>query len=324
MAKFIGRTADVGIAKEASRGTPQASATYWLPKISMSIDDKIEQAIDESSIGVIEDSPNAQTISKFAEGEIEGNIQDRSFGLLLLSVFGNSTPSGPAQTTVYTHAFSVAQDAQHDALTIFLDDGNQDYRYALGVIDSLELDIALGKYATYKAGFRSKKGETTTNSPTYIAENHFLPQHGSVKIATNLAGLTAASTIDIRSVNLKLMNNLEDDRKLGSLDQVDILNKQFSVEGTIELVFNDNTFKTDQLADTAKAMRIRLTNTDVTIGSSLNPQLTIDLAKVKFGEFTRNYGNNDIVTATVAFKAFYSLADSSMITMELINTATSY
>ncbi len=69
------------------------------------------------------------------------------------------------------------------------------------------------------------------------------------------------------------------------MDQADILNKQLAVSGQIELVFNDNTFKTDMLADTAKAMRIRLTNTDVTIGTNLNPQLTIDLAKVKVTDF---------------------------------------
>jgi hypothetical protein len=315
---------DVGIAKEAVRGTAETSATYYLPKLSVSVDDKIEQAVDESSIGVIEDSPNAVTVAKFAEGEIEGNILDKSFGLLLLSAMGGVSTTGPSQTTVYTHTFSVAQDAQHEALTLFLDDPNQDYKYPLAVLDSLEIDVALGKYATYKAGFRSKKGETATISPSYTAENHFLPQHGSIKTASAIAGLGAASAIDIRSVNLKIMNNVEDDRKLGSLDPVDILNRQFAVEGSLELVFNDNTFKTDQLADTAKAMRIELTNSDVTIGSSLNPKITIDLAKVKFGEFTRNYGNNDIVTATVAFKAFYSLTDTSMISVVLINTATSY
>jgi hypothetical protein len=324
MAKFIGRQADIGIKKESVRGTAESTATYYLPKISMSLDDGIEQVIDESSIGVIEDATNASIVAKFAEGELEGNIQDSSFGLLLLNALGAVSTSGPSQTTVYTHTFSVGQDAQHDALTLFLDDGNQDYKFALAMIESLGIDISLGQFAKFNASFRSKKGETATLSPSYAAANIFLPQHGTLKTATNLAGLGAASTIDIRSVKLEIMKNLEEDRKLGSLDAVDILNKQFACEGSIELVFNDNTFKTDMLADTAKAMRIRLTNTDVTIGSSLNPQLTIDLAKVKFSNFQKNYSNDDIVTATVDFKGFYSLADTSMITMELINTTASY
>ena len=32
MTKFIGALSDVGIAKEASRGTAESSATFYLPK----------------------------------------------------------------------------------------------------------------------------------------------------------------------------------------------------------------------------------------------------------------------------------------------------
>lgn len=324
MTKFIGRLADIGIAKEAVRGTAEASVDFYLPKVSLSIDDGVEQAIDESSIGVIEDSPGAAVIAKFAEGEIEGNIYDKSFGLILLSALGAVSTGSAQETTVYPHTFTVLQSAQHPSLTLFLDDPNQDYKYALAVLQSLDLDVMLGQYARYRAAFRSKVGATATLSPSYSAENHFLPQHGSLKTATDLSGLGAASAIDVRSVKISFSKNAEDDRKLGSLDAADILNKQFSVEGSLELVFNDNTFKTEMLADTAKAMRLRLTNTDVTIGTTLNPQLTIDLAKVKFANFERVYANDDIVTATVDFKGFYSLADTSMVTAELINEQASY
>lgn len=324
MSKFIGRLVDVGIAKEASRGTAESSATFFLPKLSLSVDDGIEQVIDESSVGIIEDATEASTVAKFAEGEIEGNIESESIGLLLLAALGTVNTTGPSESTVYTHTFTVSQSAQHPSLTIFQDDPNQDYKYPLAMISQLDLDISIGQYAKYMAVFRSKAGETATISPSYTRGSTFLPQHGSVKIASAVSGLAAASAIDIRSIQLSIIKNTEDDRKLGSLDQADILNKQFAVEGTLELVFNDNTFKTDQLADTAKAMRIRLTNTNVTIGSTLNPQVTIDLSKVKFGEFKRNYGNDDIVTATVNFKAFYKLSESDMIEAQLVNTTASY
>lgn len=324
MSKFIGRLADVGFAKEAVRGTAETAATYYLPKLSLSYDDEIMQVVDESSVGVIEDSPTAVVVGKLAAGEIEGNIYDKSIGLLLLNALGSVSTSGPSQTTVYTHTFSVGQDAQHDSLTLFVDDPNQDYKYALAMIESLGFDIAIAKFSTFTAAFRSKIGATATLTPSYTAENAFLPQHGTLKTATDLSGLGAASTIDIRSIKLNISKNIEDDRKLGSTDPSDILNKQIAVDGTIELIYDAQTFKTEMLADTQKAMRIRLSNTDVTIGSSLNPQLTIDLAKVKFGKFTRNYGNDDITTVTAEFKAFYSISDSKMITMELINTAVSY
>lgn len=323
-AKFIGRTADVGIAKEATRGTAETSADFWLPKVSLSLDDGIEQAMEESSIGVIEDATDAVVVGKYAEGEIEGNIYSESFGLILLSALGSVSTSGPAETTVYTHTFTVGQSAQHQAMTLFLDDGNQDYAFPLAMLSSLELDVSLGQFAKYTASFRSKVGESDTLTPSYSAESHFLPQHGSVKIASAVSGLTAASALDVRAVRLSINKNIEDDRKLGSLNQADILNKQFSVEGSVELVFDSETFKTQMLADTAQAMRIRLTNTDVTIGSTLNPQLTIDLSKVKFTSFEKNYANNDIVVATVNFKGLYKLAETDMIEVQLVNLTSAY
>lgn len=324
MSKFIGRTVDVGIAKEASRGTKEASADFWLPKQSLSVDDEVEQTVDESSIGVIEDATEATVTGKAATGELEANIFDSSFGLLLLSALGSVSTSGPSESSVYTHTFTVQQSAQHQSLTLMVDDGNQDYSYPLAMIDSLGIDISLGQFAKYNAAFRSKVGETATHTPSYTSENHFLPQHGSVKIASAVSGLSGASELDIRSVQLTINKNVEDDRKLGSVDQADILNKSFSVEGTIEIVFDDETFKTQMLADTAQAMRIRLSNTDVTIGSTLNPQITIDLSKVKFGQFERNFNNGDVVTATVNFKALYKASESDMIEVELVNETSSY
>lgn len=324
MAKFQGRLSDVGIAKEGTRGTAESAADFWLPKMSLTLDDGIEQVVDESSVGVIEDATEAAVVGKFAEGEIEGNIYDDSIGLLLLAAFGTVSTGSAQETTVYPHTFTVNQSAQHQALTLFLDDPNQDYKFALGMLQSLELDISLGQFARFTAAFRSKVGETATLTPSYTSANHFLPQHGSVKIASNVAGLAAADAIDVRSVRLTINKNVEDDRKIGSVDQADILNKQFSVEGAVELVFNDNTFKTEMLADTAKAMRIRLTNTDVTIGTTLNPQLTIDLSKIKITSFEKNYSNNDITVATANFKALYKTSESDMIEAELINETSSY
>lgn len=324
MAKFIGRLADIGIAKETTRGTAESAATFWLPKMTLSYDDKIEQVVDESSVGVIEDATDAKIVGKYAEGEFEGKIGDKSMGLLLLGVFGTVTTTGGGQTSTYAHTFTVQEDSQSDSLTIFQDDPNQDYKYALGMIDKLDLDVMLGEFSKVTVGFRSKIGTTGTLTPSYTAENNFLPQHGTFKYATTQAGLDAGTEFNIKSFQLSISKNVEDDMRIGSSEAVDILNKQLSVEGTIEFVFNAETFKTEMLADTAQAIRIQLANTDVTIGTSLNPKLVVDLYKVKWGEFTRNYDNNEIVTATASFKGFYSLTDSAMIRAVLTNAQSSY
>lgn len=322
MAKFIGRLVDIGIKKEAARGTAETTATFWIPKMTLSLDDKIEQVTDESTTGVLEDANDASVIYKYSEGELEAIIGDKSIGLFLLALFGSVVTTGPIDSA-YTHTFSVGQTAQHPSLTVFIDDENVDYRHALGMVSSFTLDVAYDKFCTYRVGLKTKVGASGANTPSYSAENKFLPQHCTVKIATTQAGLTAASAINIRRVILNVNKNLEDDRALGSTAPVDILNKQFQIDGELELVFNDETFKTQLLADTVQALRIKLTHTTL-IGSTSVPDLQIDLHSVKFSEFSRNYSNNDIVTASVKFKAFYKLADAKMVTPVLINATVSY
>ncbi len=323
MTKFIGALADVGIKKEAVRGTAETSADFYLPKMSLTYDDIIEQADDENTIGVIEDMVDRKVVGKMAEGEIEGKISDKAIGLLLYALLGAKAVSGPTDSA-YTHTFTVAQSAQHQSLTFFVDDDNQDYKYALGMLKSMEIQAEINKFVNFKIGVRSKVGATATLTPSYTAENNFLAQHMVFKTATTQSGLTAASAINIRSVNIKIDKNVEDDRALGSVAPVDILNKQIAIEGELEIVFNDETFKTDMLADTAKAMRIEMNNTDVLIGATSTPKLTIDLHSVKYSNFKRNYSNGDIVTASVQFKAFYKIADSKMVTVTLINAQSSY
>lgn len=323
-AKFIGRLADIGIAKESVRGTAESAASFWLPKMSMSVDDGVTQVVDESSVGVIEDSVDAQVVGKFATAEFEGKVGDKSIGLLLLGVFGTVTTTGGGETSTYLHTFTVDQSAQHDSLTIFQDDPNQDYKYALGVVDTFDLEVALEEYCKVTVGLRSKVGETASLSPSYTAENSFLPQHATLAYAANVSGLASPTTVNVRSVSLSVAKNVEDDRRLGSLAPADILNKQLSVEGSVEMVFDAETFKTQMLADTAQAIRITLENTDATIGSTLHPKLVITLAKVKWSEFTRSYGNDEIVVATASFKAHYSVGDAAMITAALTNAQASY
>lgn len=327
MSLHIGRKYNIGIGKESARGTAVA-ATYWLPKMDYQIDDKINYAVNNSAVGVIEDANGQDVTSKYAEGSISGRASDTTLGLILLATLGTDTPA-LVETTAHDHVFSVLETAQHPSLTIAVAGPNEStgYRHALAMIDSLQLDYEINKYCTYKAGFRANAAASGANTASFATtENVFLPQHATFKIATNLAGLGAASAVSVRKVSLSIKKNVEEDYTIGNLSPVDRINKQFSVEGTVEIVYNDRTYIDSILmTDTVKAMRIAAVNTGVTIGASSNPSLTVDLAAVKLSEVARKTSNNDVVTQTLKFKAFYSLADAKMITVTLRNiVATAY
>lgn len=332
MTKVLGRQIALGIAKEASRGVAETVVDYWVSLLSRSVDDVIEQVVDESSVGVIEDSINAAMVKKTAKMEWEANIGDKSFGLLLLAALGTDTPGAHAgETIVYDHVYSILQSAQHPSLTVFVDDPGitvyptvGDYTHRLCMLESLEINAEANKFATFKIGMRGKAGVANDLTPSYSVENNFISKHGTFKVATNLAGLNAASAVTIKKFNLKFEKNLEDDDVLGSNEPADINNKELKCEGSVELLWDSEVFKSAMLADTAKAMRIDLINTDVTLGNAANPELKIDLAKVKFSEVARKMDNKDLILQTLKFKALYSVTDAKLLVVTLTNLVATY
>ena len=324
MSSFIGRKAEIGVGKETVRGTA-VTPSFWLPHVALTFDEQVQQAIDESSVGVVEDAIDAAVTEKIAVGELEGIMRAESFGMILLGALGSVVSAVKAgETIVFEHTYSVGQTAQHQSLTVAVKEPNSGKRYANGMVTDLELAVVLNEYARFTAGLRAKVGVTAVLTPAYnTTEQTFLPQHGTFKFAATAAGLDAASAINIRSFNLTIAKNVEDDQVIGSTDPADILNKQFAVEGTLEILYSASTHVDTLLADTAQAMRLDLTHT-ATIGVSSNPKLRVQLNRVKFSEVTKPFAINDLIVQTISFKGFYSLADAKMISVVLTNTTASY
>jgi hypothetical protein len=325
MPAFHGSRAELGIGKETTRGTA-AAPSYGIRRDDLTLDDKIEQVIDASTRGIIEDAIDASKSAEIAEGEATFIIRDKSFGLWLLSIFGAvSSAVKSGETVVYEHTYTVQQGNQHQSLTLHLKTPVGGKDFALAMIESAELNVELERHAYARVAVKAKKGAAATRTISYdTAENIFLPTHGTFKTAANLAGLPGAAAINIKKFTLSIAKNLEVDRVLGNLAPNDILNKGFVVSGTVELLYSDDTFITELLGDTAKAMRITLTNTDKTIGSASNPKLNIDFARVKFSEVARSLDKGDLSRITVNYKAFYSEADSKMVEAILTNLVSSY
>jgi|GEM_PF-906804 len=219
--KGIGRLIQVGIAKETTRGTAISSAAYWNPWNDLTLDEKKEFAVDSQAYGIIEDNVNLTQTKKWAQGSLQGNFLDQSSGLLLYSLFGGyavGTHSG--ETVVYDHTFTVGENAQHQSLTFFLHDplAAQDYSYANGVIEKLDIDMALKKFISFNASVKALSGAAQSAfTPSTTAENRFVPQYLAAKFALNYVGLTgtltatgtAATTIHVTACSINPQTNLK-------------------------------------------------------------------------------------------------------------------
>lgn len=328
MSKGIGRLMQMGVAKETSRGTPEAAATYWIPFSEAAVDERRDFVTEDQSRGVIEGSAGERLVKKFVEASVKAPIGDRHFGLVLLAALGSvNSAAHSGETIVYDHTFSVNESAQHQALSLFLDDplGGADYKHGLGTVKSLEIKYERGRMIDYALSLLAKTGTSATLTPSTVTENLFLPQHATFKLATNLAGLSAASATVIRSLSLKIEKNIEHDDVLGNVEPSDFLNKQFVISGELEATWqNESDFKTAFLAGTQKALRIQLQDTATTLGLASNPTLTIDLAKVIFGELTRPISVNNVIMQRLQFKAHYSISDTKMVQAVLTNLVATY
>lgn len=325
MSKQIGRLIQVGIAKEGTRGTAEASATFWYPKIDFDFNPKADQAVEDSGLGVIDGRSDAKVVGKLGEGSFGGIMYDKTFGLLLAACLGTwSTSADDPESGVHTHTFTRLNTNQHPSLTIFHKDLNVDEKYALGMLNQLTINAVLKDYVKFSAGFMSKIGTDTSSTPSYSDENEFLAQHVAVKFASTIAALGTASSVSLRAINQTFNKNVEELPELGSVDPADIANKEFMLNGDLEAVFDDETYKDYVLDGTKKACLVTIENSDVTIGTNSHPKLELTYAPMSFRDWGRNTGQGDFVTQTVAFDGNFSISDSKMASVVLVNTQASY
>ena len=329
--KGIGKQIQVGVAQESTRGTAKTSASYWLPVDDWSIEERFENAIDSQTYGVVEDNVSQTRVKNVVDGQIKMPVTGTTAAILFHSLFGSCTAVlHSAETLVYDNTVAVLQGVQHKSLTVFVHDpiatasgATADFTHANAVVNKIDIDYSLGNFVMLDATFRAITGSAAAVvfTPSQIIEPRFVPQNLTFKVASTYATIGAASPIKIKSAKITISTNGEDDDVLGQTSPRDFLSKEFSIEGTIEAIWqNETDFKSSALANTPKAMRLDLVNSDVTIGTATNPQFRLDLTKVYFTEFSRPIKIKDVVYQTVSFKAAYSTTDSFMAKALFVNT----
>jgi hypothetical protein len=354
MAKGIGRLVQIGLGKEATRGTANTTAGYWNPWMDLTLDEKKEFAVDSQAYGIIEDNVGLTQTKKWSAGTLSGIVCDTSFPPLLYSMFGGYAKAGSGP---YTHTFTVAETAQHQAYTFLLHDplSGIDYSYANGVVEKLEISFELKKFIQFTASILAQSGVVQSAfTPSTTSENRFLPQYLAAGFAPTYTGVTGALTctgtaassihvtgcsinpqtqlrvgmtvtgtnipagatvakivsssaydlsaattgaigtqtfgpaiVALKSAKISINSNVEAQDVLGSLSPADFLNKEFSIEGSFECIWqNETDAKTYFMTPQAQAMTLIATNTDVAISGG-NPTFNITLAKCTFQELGR-------------------------------------
>lgn len=330
MTKFIGRQQEVGIAPEATRGTPVAP-TFWLPKTTYTVEDKVQKGRFMGSYGRLEGGDDALVTEKWAEGDCALELTDKNLGLLLYGLFG--TVSSGSFNSAYKHTFTVQQSVQPKTLTLMMNDPigsgetpTKTLAYARAMVDKFEMNVELGELVKGSFGFMSMAHKDyTRQSASYATQNKWAHNHLTFKIAADESSLAAASKINIQSLTLSIERNVVRENALGTVQPVDILARNFRITGKIKLTYEDRTYRDYMLNGTKKAVSIILNRSDVTIGAT-TPQFQLDLPIVDFYDWTPSQDLEAVASQEIGFEALYDVTNTKLIGTNafVVNETASY
>ena len=171
----------------------------------------------------------------------------------------------------------------------------------------------------------SKESAGASGSISYTAENKFHRKHMSARVAALTSGLAGATDLSVKSITLNFNKNVVRDNTLRTAAPEDILNQSMTIDGEIVLNYEDQTFKNYMLDGTKRALRVRVTNTDNTIGAgSTNPYLEFQFDAVDFFDWEPDRSLDDITTQTINFRANYDLTNSIQSQPVLENVVSAY
>lgn len=309
MTKQVGRRGTLLVAKESSRGTATVTNGFWVPRSTISFDDKVETARENEGLGKIADSDSNFVTQKMGSGEIEANLDDKLLGIFLTGVMGASpvTTGGPT----YAHTYTLSNSNQHQSLSILYQDADTNKMFPLGVIDSFKITVEQNAIVMFTVGFMSKVGrDFTTQTANFTAlGNKFLHQHLVFKLAATVGALAASSAISLKKFEMEIKANTKFDSVLGTVEPEDILNQQFSVEGSLELNKEDETYRNLMLNGTYRAF-------DMSFIRASNSSLQIQLPRVDFTEWEQDRSLDEIVSQTINFKGNYDATNA----LDIIST----
>ncbi|MCX6785918.1 MAG: phage tail tube protein [Candidatus Komeilibacteria bacterium] len=324
MTEIIGHDIEIGLAVENNRGTAEAVAEKWLKKTTANIVDRVTHAIDDNSHGVLEDSDNRRVVQKWFDGDIPNSIADAdAIGYLLYNIYG-AVVSGVVTGSVYSHAFSIAQNIQHPSLSIFAKDGSvQQAVFGLGMVNTLEISASSEDYVRFTANIIAATESANADTPDYDDQYDWIGADIAIKIADTEAGLSGATAQKVKNIVIKWDQGIIRDHVLGSYNSDDNYNSKASLEIEFTKNFSDEVFKDLFNSDNSKYLQIVIAGSQ-DIGSGNHPTLTLVLNKAMVTAWDRKGEKDALVEETVTVKAFYNATDGEAHTLTLKNLTTEY
>lgn len=314
----------VGVEDPASRGTKVAPQEFVRLREPADLNVELEKADIQETRQTGVASQDAVLTKSMVNGSLTPNLRFETIGFFLKSLLGGHSVA--SEDSVYRHTFTLDPTVLQPTLTLAYARGGFQHKSVAGsVIDKIGLTFPLDDVINGVIGVKGLGEVNETDYTPAFGSNDYLAPHqtASIKLATNVAGLSGASAICVTGAEMELNRNSREKQCLSSVAPVDFIAKLLEGSGKFTHEKNDDTYKDLAEANTPQALQIDVVNTAVTIGGSSNPTLSIVLPKVTL--MTQEQRPlDDVVTEDVMFKMHYDDTEASAITIDLLNERADY
>ncbi|HEY8190911.1 MAG TPA: phage tail tube protein, partial [Alphaproteobacteria bacterium] len=259
------------------------------------------------------------------------NLRSESIGYLLKSLMGavDSDPVG-GQAGAYDHVFTVLpNDPEHPSLTFALSQpGQQDYKYPLAVVTSIEFKVAPNDLVMATINFIAQK-EAEKGAPAYeptfgSTDVYFRQQDVHFYLADVGDDLAGGAEVLLKDFVLTIPNGGRADQNISEYNPGNVIAGTFAPKGSMTLDELDKTYHDFFTGGTYKALRMSMERLDVTIGSSTHPKLIVDLFKVSVEGWDPDRPIDDVVKQKLELKVHYSEDDAKALEITLRNSTADY
>lgn len=304
MAEKIGRLGYLGLAIEATPGTPEASPDVFIPFTENSLRGHHEPLMDTAARTSRVMDYSSVAGKRWGEGDLTMYLDSINAGYLLKLAFGEEARTQKNATPpVHDHLMIPTVSGNTvTAATLWDNKGVDAEQYSYAAIDVCEIEVANDGIATIKGSFMSKAPSTVAApSLTTTSGTLFTWKDMSAKFGATVAAALAATATKITNFKLTIANNLELNYKSGSNQPDTITYGSVEVTGSYTLFFENATDRDNYYNLTKRSLVVTLTG--ASLGSGFSEQVQIILKKIVLEDIDMETGLDDLFALTANFRA---------------------
>jgi hypothetical protein len=304
MAEKIGRLGFLGIAIEATPGTPEASPDIFIPFTENTLRGHHEPLMDNSARTSRIKDVGSVAGKRWGEGDVTMYLDSLNVGYLLKMAFGiEARTQKNATPPVHDHLFVPTVSGNNVvAATLWDNKGVDTEQYSYAACDMAELEVTTDGIATLTTSIKSKAPATVTAPAlTTTSGNLYTWKDMNARFGGTVAAARLATATKLSNLKVSIANNLELNYKSGSNQPDTITTGSLEVTGSFQLFFENVTDRDAYYNLTKRSLVVTLTG--ASLGSGFSEQIEIVLKKLVLEDIDMETGVDDLFAITCNFRA---------------------